>query len=56
MRYKLIIDASEDGSVMRFLFSFGVLDRNNTRIYVLSDFPEDTHLQKASTKITNGVG
>ena len=46
MRYKLIIDASEDGSLMRLPFAFGVLQRKNTRVYVLSDFPGDAHLQK----------
>ena len=46
MRYKLIIDSSEDGSLMRLLFSTGTLERKNTRIYMCSDFPGDAQLQK----------
>ena len=46
VRYKLIIDPSEDGSLVRLLFSSGVLQRENTRVYVCSDFPGDAQLQK----------
>ena len=46
VRYKLIIDPSEDGSLVRLLFSSGVLARRNTRVYVCSDFPGDAELQK----------
>lgn len=46
MRYKLIIDSSEDGSLMRLLFSTGVLERGKTRVYMCSDFPGDAQLQK----------
>ena len=46
VRYKLIIDPSEDSSVVRLLFSFDVLQRDNTRIYVCSNFPGDNQLQK----------
>ncbi len=45
VRYKLIIDPSEDDSLMRLLFSQGVLQRDNTRVYICSDFPEDSHLR-----------
>ena len=48
VRYKLIIDPSEDDSLVRLLFTFGVLDRQNTRVFVCSDFPGDTHLQKVN--------
>ena len=48
VRYKLIIDPSEDDSLVRLLFTFGVLDRQKTRVFVCSDFPGDTHLQKVS--------
>ena len=48
MRYKLIIDSSDDGSLVRLLFSTGVLQRSNTRVYVCSDFPGDAELQKVS--------
>ena len=46
MRYKLVIDDIGDGFVMHLLVSFGVLQRKNTRMYILSDFPEDAHLQE----------
>ena len=46
VRYKLVIDPSEDSSMVRLLFRFGVLQRDNTRIYVCSNFPGDTQLQK----------
>ncbi len=45
VRYKLIIDPSEDDSLVRLLFTQGVLKRQNTRVYVCSDFPEDSHLR-----------
>ena len=46
VRYKLIIDTSEDSSLVRLLMTFEVLERRNTRIYVCSDFPGDGQLQK----------
>ena len=46
VRYKLIIDPSEDDSLVRLLFFMGVLDRENTRMYVCSDFPGDSQIQK----------
>lgn len=46
VRYKLIIDPSEDDSLVRLLFSFDVLERGNTKIFVCSDFPGDSQLQK----------
>ena len=48
VRYKLIIDSSEDESVIRFLFTFGVLQREKTRIYVCSKFLGDGETQKVS--------
>ena len=51
VRYKLIIDPSEDSSLVRLLFRFGVLQRNNTRIYVCSNFPGDNQLQKVSVTL-----
>ena len=48
VRYKLLIDTSEDESLVRFLFDFGVLDRSLTRIYVCSSFPGDLPEQKVS--------
>ena len=43
VRYKLIIDSSEDSSLLRLLFAFEVLKYDNTRTYVCSDFPGDSH-------------
>ena len=48
VRYKLVIDHSEDESLVRFLFKFGVLKRSNCRIYALSKLPGD-RLQKVSS-------
>lgn len=45
VRYKLIIDPSDDDSLVRLLFKFGVLKRNQTRLYICSDFPRDSHMQ-----------
>lgn len=49
VRYKLLIDPSEDDSLVRLLFSFGVLERENTRMFVCSNFPGDGQLQKINT-------
>ena len=46
VRYKLLIDHSEDESLVRFLFKFGVLKRKNTKIYACSKLPNDRQLQK----------
>ena len=48
VRYKLVIDPTEDNSLMHLLIAFGVLKREKTRIYVCSDFPGDSHVQKVS--------
>ena len=49
VRYKLVIDPSEDGSLVRLLFSCGVLDREKTRVYMCSDFSGDAELHKVNT-------
>ena len=46
VRYKLIIDTSEDDSVTRLLFMHGVLDQSLTRTFTCSDFPDDGDIQK----------
>ena len=43
VRYKLIIDPSEDDSLVRLLFTYGVLRRGDTRLFICSDFTEDSH-------------
>lgn len=53
VRYKLIIDQIGDGSVMLLLSLFDVLQYDNTRMYVLSKFSEDAHLQEVSLKFFN---
>ena len=46
VRYKLLIDGSEDESVRRLLFSFKIVDPSTTKTYMCSDFPEDSEVQK----------
>ena len=42
VRYKLIIDNSEDGSAVRYLFSCNILNRENTQMIACSDFSEES--------------
>ena len=51
VRYKLIIDPSEDESITRLLFMFGILKHENTRTYICSDFLGDRKLQKVNYKL-----
>ena len=51
VRYKIIIHSSEDDSLVRLLFQFKILERQNTRIYMCSDFPGDSELQKVRTEL-----
>ena len=44
VRYKLFIDASEDESLMRFLFAFNILKQETTK-YICTDHSAD-HSQK----------
>ena len=46
VRYKIVIHSTEDDSLVRVLFQHKLLERQNTRIYMCSDFPGDTELQK----------
>ena len=48
IRYKLIIDPSEDDSLVRLLFVTRCLDRQSTRIFVSSDLSGDNDLEKVS--------
>ena len=41
VRYKLLIDYSEDESLIYQLFKFGIVGRDITRIYCLSKLPGD---------------
>ena len=42
VRYKLIIDSSEDESAVRYLFSCNILDREKTRMVACSEFLEES--------------
>lgn len=46
VRYKLIVDPSEDESLIRQLFTFGVLKRETTRVLACTKFPGDRDFQK----------
>ena len=46
VRYKMIIDPSEDDSLTRLLYHYNILDIHNTRMFIGSDFPGDGELQK----------
>ena len=48
VRYKLIIDSCKDGSLVRLLFSYGVLKRESTRIHMSSEFPGDAESELVS--------
>lgn len=51
VRYKLVIDPSEDGSLVRLLFSCGVLQRSTTRVYMCSEFSGDAELHKVCSVV-----
>ena len=44
VRYKLIIDSSDDESAIRLLFAHGILEKENTRMYVCSEFLDESHM------------
>ena len=44
VRYKLIIDSSEDDSAVRVLFAYGILGKQNSRMFVCSEFPEESKM------------
>ena len=44
IRYKLIIDESEDDSAVRFLFACGALSKPKTRMFACSEFIEESHM------------
>ena len=46
VRYKLIIDPSEDDFLIRYLFKYGILAKKKTRTFICSDFFEDSEIQK----------
>ena len=46
VRYKMIIDPSEDDSLTRLLYHYNILNIEDTRMFIGSDFPGDGELQK----------
>ena len=50
VRYKLLIDSSEDQSLVRLLFGFKILNRDKTRILSCSKLPGDSDSQKVKKK------
>ena len=58
VRYKLVIDPSEDDSLSRLLLMYKILDPKKTRTFMCSDFPEDSQLQKVGCECvcTSRVG
>ena len=50
VRYKLLIDPSEDDSLVRLLFTSKCLTRKHTHVFVSSDLPGDSDLQKVSNR------
>jgi hypothetical protein len=54
-RYKLIIDESNDDSMMRLLQNHGLVDfeKRGAEVFKLSDFPEDGEIQKVN--LVSGV-
>ena len=51
VRYKLIIDNSEDDSAVRYLFTCGVLKKQETLMFACSDFSEESG-QHVSHRVT----
>lgn len=51
VRYKLVIDPSDDDSLIRILFTFDILSDKKAKLYVSSDFPGDGNLQKVHTLV-----
>lgn len=48
-RYKLIIDPSEDNSILHLLFSLKSEQNKNVRMFICSDFPSDGELEAVNT-------
>ena len=55
VRYKLLIDSSEDQSSVRLLFAFNILNRAETRILSCSKLPGDTDSQKVNKTIVENI-
>jgi len=53
VRYKLVLDETDDDSATRLLFQCGLLHRESTLVYDLSNFPDDDNDVIRSTLICN---
>ena len=53
VRFKLVIDETDDYSAVRILFDNYILTKNGTEIFELSDFPEDKTDFERSKMISN---
>ena len=53
VRYKLLIDPSEDDSLSRLLLMYNILDPEKTKTFMCSDFPEDNQLQKVDQHLSS---
>ena len=52
VRHMLIIDCSEDSSVIRLVFQRGILHCHQLRFYVCGDFPGDVHASSSETRVS----
>lgn len=55
IRYKIIIDPSEDDSLVRLLFTFRVLDRTSTRMLCCSSFKGNTRADQVGRQMLLSV-
>ena len=49
IRYKLVIDKSDDNSLIRIIFSLNSMKKQKVRIFFCSDFSEDSELEIVNT-------
>ena len=50
VRYKLVIDSSEDDSAVRQLFAYDILDKERCQMFVCSEFPEESKMHVSLLK------
>ena len=55
VRYKLIVDNSEDDSAVRYLFPCNILDREKTQMVTCSDFPEESGMHVSLKSVLNYI-
>lgn len=52
VRHMLIIDSSEDNSVIRLVFQHGILRREHLRLYICGNFPGDIHAGSSDMRVS----